>query len=775
MNDVDSPSVSACVDDEGMNKNMKIQKNYKIDKKYKKKTICTVSSSLLNHKKRNKLLVFHGSVMRSNNENLQCSVLVDSGCEEIVISKSFAKRLNIRAEPSDFHAELWDKTLVQMDYSNEVIPIQIGKATINVRPYIVDWIAYDIILGKSWLSEANPKIDWKLNTMLLQHSDSNILLKSDDKRNSNIEVLSAKQFCRKAKKEKSCIYHVVIKPDKNGNKNFTDHKFPTEVTQVLSKHHSVFPENLPSGLPPEREVEMKIELKDNSKPTTGPIYKLSRSELEEMKAQIDELLSLGLIRPSISPWGSPVLFSPKKDGGLRMCIDYRALNKQTIKNQVPLPRIDEVWDQVGGAKYFSIIDLKSGYHQIRVRKEDIYKTAFRTRYGQFEFLVTPFGLTGAPGCFQTLMNILLRPFLDKFVLVYLDDILIYSKTKAEHLKHIDTVLSVLSENKLYAKLSKCEFMKHEVEYLGHVIGHNEIKVNPNKINAILSWNTPITVKEIQSFLGLCNYYRRFVPHFSTIAAPLTELTKKNVPFIWEQKETTAFEQLKRALTNAPVLRCADPMLPYIVASDASGTGIGGVLSQHDESGIRPVAYTSRKLDPAEQGYSTHERELLAIIHALKTWRPYLHGAQFKILTDHHPLKYLDTQKSLSRKQARWVEFMQEFDYEIEYVKGTLNIVPDSLSRKHQEIHKVSSDVVKTLLNITFINAGNELIKNLKDEYLKDPEFAELWLNCKDPYNKKDGRIFLNKKFVFQEVKPEKQSYMTIIARCLVDTEESEKL
>ena len=209
-----------------------------------------------------------------------------------------------------------------------------------------------------------------------------------------------------------------------------------------------------------------------------------------------------------------------------MCIDYRALKKQTIKNQVPLPRIDEVWDQVGGAKYFSIIDLKSGYHQIRVRKEDIYKTAFRTRYGQFEFLVTPFGLTGAPGCFQTLMNILLRPFLDKFVLVYLDDILIYSKTKAEHLKHIDTVLSVLSENKLYAKLSKCEFMKHEVEYLGHVIGHNEIKVNPNKINAILSWNTPITVKEIQSFLGLCNYYRRFVPHFSTIAAPLTELTKR---------------------------------------------------------------------------------------------------------------------------------------------------------------------------------------------------------------------------------------------------------
>ena len=206
----------------------------------------------------------------------------------------------------------------------------------------------------------------------------------------------------------------------------------------------------------------------------GPIYKLSRLELSEMKKQLDELLSKGLIRPSISPWGSPVLFTKKKDGGLRMCIDYRALNKQTIKNSVPLPRIDEVWDQVGGAKFFSCIDLRSGYHQIRIRESDIEMTAFRTRYGQFEFLVTPFGLTGAPGCFQTLMNNILRPYLDNFVLVYLDDILVYSRTKAEHLEHLEIVLQILKENQLYGKLSKCEFMKHKIEYLGHVISNKGI-------------------------------------------------------------------------------------------------------------------------------------------------------------------------------------------------------------------------------------------------------------------------------------------------------------
>lgn len=262
------------------------------------------------------------------------------------------------------------------------------------------------------------------------------------------------------------------------------------------------------------------------------------------------------------------------------------------------------------------IDLRSGYHQIRRRESDVEKTAFRTRYGQFEYLVTPFGLTGAPGCFQTLMNNILRPYLDDFVLVYLDDILIYSKTAGEHVNHLRTILQILRDHELYGKLSKCEFLKQEIEYLGHIISKNGIQVNPKKIEAVKNWEIPKNVTQVQSFLGLCNYYRRFVKDFATVPTPLTDITRKDKGYKWEVEEQQSFDELKNLLTNAPVLRCADPNIPYQLTADASQTGVGAVLTQTDENGTRPVAYASRKLIPAEQDYSTHERELLAIKYAL---------------------------------------------------------------------------------------------------------------------------------------------------------------
>lgn len=295
---------------------------------------------------------------------------------------------------------------------------------------------------------------------------------------------------------------------------------------MLTDYGDVFPEKLPDGLPPERNIEMKIELEEGAKPKIRPIYKLSVTELAEMKKTIATALAHGFIRPSVSPWGLPVLFTSKNDGSLRMCIDYRALNKQTIQNKVPLPRIDEVWDELSGAKYFSTIDLRDGHHQIRVRTEYIEKTAFRTQYGQFEYLVTPFGLSEAPGCFQTLMNNIFRPHLDEFILVYLDYILIFIKTEEEHLKHIKVTLETLRQNNLYAKLAKCHFFQTELEYLGHRISGEGIRVDPKTIIAVTEWDRPTTVKQIQSFLGLCNYYRKFVRDFAKIASPLTDLTKK---------------------------------------------------------------------------------------------------------------------------------------------------------------------------------------------------------------------------------------------------------
>ena len=703
------------------------------------KRLCTFSPYRKRKRKVSEaLLVFNGKLL-GNNESSHCKVLIDSGCEEIVISEEYAKKILVKREKTNLKAELWDGTLVPMSKCSGDLVLKIGPVEFKIRPYIVDWIGYDIILGKKWLTEVNPIINWKENRVGIKMDNQIQALDAESAENGDSHlqfILSGKQFSRLARKKHSQLFHVLLRPfEKSKRKAKNNH----DINDLLREYEEVFKK--PNGIPPKRDIEMKIQLEKDTKPVMGPLYKLSVTELAEMKSQINKALENGYIRPSISPWGSPVLFTKKKDGGLRMCIDYRALNKKTIKNQVPIPRIDEVWDQVGGAQFFSTLDLREGYHQIRMREEDIEKTAFRTRYGQFEYLVTPFGLTGAPGCFQTLMNNIFRPHIDDFILVYIDDILIYSKTREEHLKHLETALKLLKENKVYCKESKCHFFKTEVEYLGHIISRDGIKVNPKKISAVSEWEPPDNVKQVQSFLGFCNYYRKFIKDFSKIAYPLTELTKKEKPFEWNENQQESFDELKKAMTNTPVLRCADPKLPYEVTTDASDIGIGGVLTQTDDSGARPVAYTSRKLSDTEQRYSTPEKELLSIIHALETWRPYLHGSKFIINTDHHPLKYLDTQKSLSRKQARWVEFMQEFNYEIKYIKGKTNIVADALSRKGKSEQNKSVDTIRKLLVMTKVNVSKDTLSKLEKEYFEDEYFKSIWIEPKQPYSRKGSRLY----------------------------------
>ena len=292
---------------------------------------------------------------------------------------------------------------------------------------------------------------------------------------------------------------------------------------IVREFIDVFPDELP-GLPPEREIEFGIELQPNTQPISIQPYRLAPAELTELKKQLDELLSKGFIRPSSSPWGAPVLFAKKADGTLRLCIDYRKLNHVTVKNKYPLPRIDDLFDQLRGSHRFSKIDLRSGYHQLRVREEDIPKTAFRTRYGHFEFLVMPFGLTNAPAAFMDLMQRIFRPYLDCFVIIFIDDILVYSRNDSEHEQHLRIVLQLLRENRLYAKFSKCEFWQTEVKFLGHVVSQGGISVDPAKVEAVSNWQRPRNVPEIRSFLGLDGYYSRFVQDFSRIASPLTQLT-----------------------------------------------------------------------------------------------------------------------------------------------------------------------------------------------------------------------------------------------------------
>ncbi|GKE65126.1 putative reverse transcriptase domain-containing protein, partial [Tanacetum coccineum] len=288
-----------------------------------------------------------------------------------------------------------------------------------------------------------------------------------------------------------------------------------------------------------------VKKKDGSIAKT--LYRLAPSEMKELMSQLQELLDKGFIRASSSPWGAPILFVKKKDGSMRMCIDYRELNKVTVKNVYPLPRIDDLFDQLQGTKWFSKIDLRSGYHQLKVREEDIPKTAFRTRYGHYEFVVMPFGLTNALTIFMDLMNRVCRPMLDKFVIVFIDDILVYSKSKEEHEAHLREVLETLRKERLYAKFAKCEFWLQEIQFLGHVVNSEGIKVDPAKIEAVMNWQTPKDVGEIRSFLCLAGYYQRFIQDFSKIASSLTKLTKKNTPFVWGEEQEEAFVTLRRKL------------------------------------------------------------------------------------------------------------------------------------------------------------------------------------------------------------------------------------
>ena len=399
-------------------------------------------------------------------------------------------------------------------------------------------------------------------------------------------------------------------------------------------------------------------------------------EIEETKRQIAEYIHKGWIEPSSSPYGSPILFVKKKDGGLRMVIDYRALNKLTIKNRYPLPRIDDLFDQLAGSYVFSSLDLAQGYHQIRISEEDVPKTAFRVPFGHYQFKVLSFGLTNAPATFQGVMNKNFERYLGKFVLVYLDDILVFSKNQEEHLEHLRKVFDILRKNKLYAKLTKCHFAKEELEYLGHVVGKDGIKVDPRKIETVAKWARPKDVSQLRSFLGLCNYFRRFIQGYSTLVAPLTHLTRKDVKFTWTDQCEESFEGVKYALTHAPVLILPTFGERFEVICDASLVGIGAVLLQNG----KPIAFESRKLTPAERNYTTGEQELTAVVHAMRTWRCYLEGSECVVITDHNPLTYLKSQQNLSRRQARWLEYLEQtFDYRWEYRPGRNNVA-DPLSR-----------------------------------------------------------------------------------------------
>src|SRR3954462_13363495 len=525
---------------------------------------------------------------------------------------------------------------------------------------LLDMSEFDVIIGMDWLTAFRAHIDCSNRKVTFQTPEG-----------ETVKFLGNRRWTPTPSPMESVLANIW---GEEGDREIT------QLPYVVRDFADVFPEELP-GFPPKRMVEFSIELQPGTSPISVPAYRMAPAELAELGVQLKELERLKYIKPSNSPWGAPALFAKKKDGSLRLCIDYRKLNAVTVTNKYPMPRIDDLFDQLKGAKCFSKIDLRTGYHQLRVREKDTEKTAFRTRYGLYEFTVMPFGLTNAPAVFMDMMNRIFRPYLDKFVVVFVDDILIYSASEAEHEEHLRIALQLLSNNKLYAKYSKCEFWLSEVKFLGHVVSGEGISVDPSKIEAVTKWERPKTVFDIRSFLGLAGYYRRFVKDFSKLANPMTKLTRKGARFEWSEECEQAFKELKERLTTAPVLIIPEQGSGYTIYCDASGYGLGSVLMQ----GKGVVAFGSRQLKNHEKNYPTHDLELASVVFALKIWRHYLYGERFDVFSDHKSLAHIFTQRDLNMRQRRWLEYLADYDFSLQYHPGKANVAADALSRKKEAL------------------------------------------------------------------------------------------
>ncbi|KAJ2914471.1 hypothetical protein MD484_g5943, partial [Candolleomyces efflorescens] len=551
---------------------------------------------------------------------------------------------------------------------------------------------------------------------------------------------------------------------------------PPSTNNLPSKYYpwadSVFSPTAVDDLPPHRPYDCAIDIEEGKSPPFGPLYRLTQDEQKALADYLDDNLRKGFIRRSTSSAASPVLFVRKKSGELRLCVDYRGLNNITKKNRYPIPHIDDLLDRTQGCKLFTVIDLKNAFNLIRIRAGDEWKTAFRTPQGLYEYLVMPFGLTNAPATFQSFIQDILREHLGILCVVYLDDILIFSKTQEEHDHHVKLVLEKLKDARLFANPSKCEFDKSQVEYLGYLISSEGIKMSPKKLATITDWPTPKSAHDVQVFLGFCNFYRRFIDHYADICVPLNHLTRKDTPFRWTTIENTAFEKLKSKFISYPILHHYDPSKPATLSTDASDFAISGILQQPDNSGtLHPVAYYSRKISPAEINYDVHDKELLAVVESFRDMRAWLMGTaqHISVICDHKNLEYFMKSQVLNRRQARWAMFLTEFDFQLTWGPGAKNPA-DAPSRRPDFAPKKGDDVLtqqyKSILtpyhtqqiiptqepaikisatsSLTTLAIDNsELLDRFKRAYQEDSEWREALLQGNEDFSTHDNIVFHN--------------------------------
>lgn len=593
--------------------------------------------------------------------------MIDSGATGLFIDEEFAKELGLKMyrKRAPVKLTLFNGELAKPITHSIYLNMQFDGITQKLKFEVTTLSHYALVLGLPWLKMYNPMIDWTNEIVFI------------------------------GKKEAS-LGEATTEPG-------LQEQIPVELHEYLD----VFGEEEAKDLPPHRSWDMKIELVEG-KPHDHKvgIYALSPELLDAQKKWIDEHLEKGFIRPSKSPMTTSTFFVKKKDdqgkmSNVRIVVDYRHLNNITVKNRYPIPLIGNLTDQLGKAKVFTKMDLRYGYHLVRIAEGDEWKTAFSTRHGQFEYLVMPLGLCNAPAVFQQMMNEIFFDLLDNGVVIYLDDILIYAETVEENIRLTKEVLKRLRAHKLFVKPGKCRFFVPRVDFLGVIVSAEGLEMDPGKTDAVKDWPAPTKVKELQSFLGFCNFYRRFIKEYSRIARPLTELTQKNRKWEWGQRQQQAFWLLKTQFQTGKILLHPDPEKKFFVETDASGYAVAGELSQLDDQGKRrPVAFFSKAMSPAERNYDIHDKELLAIIRAFQQWRHYLEGAKYKVTvrSDHRNLEVFGQKRIGTERHARWNEFLGWFDFEIQHQPGTASGRTDAISRRADYVPQDRPELEQRIFN-----------------------------------------------------------------------------
>ncbi|GBG62636.1 hypothetical protein CBR_g31271 [Chara braunii] len=659
--------------------------------------------------------------------------LLDCGATRNFISPKVVSKLHLDQRLVKLRQPLevciGDSSTVRITTAVKDLPVSFdkqGEVRHRLNFYVFPNVPFDLVFSMQWLGATNPRIDWRIPRVELpdRHGVYRPCMLVDEYHPaSNYYCMSARRFLRFSRQtDHARLFVAFVKQTDMENA-----LCPSQIQQFVDIFSDLMEE--PTGLA-HRQTKHKIEILPGSVPPKSQVYRMSPAELEELRKQLETLTNKGWIRPNTSEFGAPVLFVPKGNGVFRMCVDYRGLNKTTRKSTEPLPRIDDLLEMVQGCTIFSKIDLKSGYHQIEMADDNVHKTTFKTRYGTYEYLVMPFGLCNAPGTFQTEMHRILRPYLNKFAVVYLDDILVFSRSVQEHVQHLALVLQALRDNQYKINREKSSFGVPSVVYLGHVISGEGLAPEATKVAAVQDWPRPANICDVRSFLGLASYYRKFIKNFSAIATPLTDLTKKDTSFLWTSECQEAFTRLKEALIRAPVLKLPDPTLPFVLTTDASQYGVGVVLQQDDGNGLQPIEYMSKKIKTKKLQDYTYEKELYALVSALKHWKHFLLGRHFKIFSDHSTLQWMKSQGELNDKLARYIQFIDMFDFELRHKKGCYNRVADALSRRLDALFLIfftHSFGERTRQTIAQLLSQDEIfgpiVRNLQDDPASKPGYT----------------------------------------------------